>query len=283
MLARGEGNATPEIPWPRPPSIGMFDVGGAMDVEEGDRRGRCAVVDAERARLTRGGHEHVGGFAHQPVGHDHPVRVTGREDAARIESVLGGQLLHECTQERHVVDGLLDGRAAAHAAVPRAELVLGRARADAVGVDDEEPVRRREVVEPARALELTAGARAAVQRDEQRDRFAGGERARARTRGRCGSGRRCVDREVARRAGRRGCPGVDDGAEDGDGVEGRGRGGARRRHRRPRAAAARPGRYRRSVRRKTLVHRDTIGAVPVKRLGTRAAARWRTMGGCSRS
>ena len=88
--------------------------------------------------------------------------------------ILGRQLLHEHAQERHVVDGLLDGGTAADAAVPRAQLVLRRAAADAVGVDDEEPVLRCEVVEPARALELTAGAGAAMQRDEQRYRFVDG-------------------------------------------------------------------------------------------------------------
>ena len=86
------------------------------------------VVDAERARLARRGDEDVGRLAHEPVRHDHPVRVTRREDARRVHVVLARHLLHELPEERDVVDVLVHRGAAADAAVPRPQLILAAAR-----------------------------------------------------------------------------------------------------------------------------------------------------------
>ena len=94
-------------------------VRGAVDVEEGDRRGRIARVDAERARLAGRGDEDVGRLAREPVRHDHPVRVTRREDARRVHVVLARHLFHELPEEGDVVDVLVHRGAAADAAVPR--------------------------------------------------------------------------------------------------------------------------------------------------------------------
>jgi hypothetical protein len=96
--------------------------------------------------------------------------VAGDVHAVGVDRELDGELVDERRDEADVVDVFTRGTAAARAPVPHAP---GGERpaptdGDPVGVDDEEPVRLRDLVEAAVALELDPRPGTAVQGHEQR-------------------------------------------------------------------------------------------------------------------
>jgi len=151
-------------------------VGGAVEVEHGDRVARRTRVDPETAGLEADRNDPIGQFARESVRHDGAVRVPCCERAVRINGELRADPVDDGTDESDVVDGIGGRGTAAVPAVPRLESRAVREVADPVGVHDDESIRLGECIEAGVERELRRGAETAMECDEQRHGSVGGER-----------------------------------------------------------------------------------------------------------
>jgi len=96
----------------------MIGVGQSVNVQDRYRLHRPAVIDPEAARLHADRHDSIRQFAGEPVRHDRPIRVSRRENTARVDLEPLRQEIQQEEYECHVVDVSISGRTAAVSAIP---------------------------------------------------------------------------------------------------------------------------------------------------------------------